>query len=128
MLPIALFLLANSSLADAAAAEIQENPALMRTLESKTGAFVRCGRRALDSRMASEAGNADPSNMSQEAAGELLARSMRKAAQDCDVEGNAARIAPDIRNALPDKYRPYATDAARAYLYQLVGLSLWGEP
>ena len=131
MLSIAFLLLAQagSSAAEAAAAEIQENPALMRVLESKTGSFVRCGRRALDARMASEAGNVDFNTTSQEQATEMLGRAMRKASQDCDIEGNAARIAPDIRNALPDKYRPHAGDAARAYLFQLLGLSLFGaEP
>ena len=130
MLPIAVFLLAqaSSSLADDAAAEIQENPALMRTLEAKTGAFVRCGRRALESRIASEAGSTDLSSVSPEAAADMLTRAMHKAVQDCDVDGNAARIVPDIRNALPNKYQPFATDAARAYLYQLIGMSLWGVP
>ena len=130
MLSIAVFLLAQSSsiTADEVASEIQENPALMRVLESKTGSFVRCGRRALDTPSASEAGNTDPTEFSPDTAADMLGGAMLKAAQDCDIDGTAAKIAPDIRNALPDKYRTYATDTAKAYLFQLIGMSLWGVP
>ena len=124
---LALMMQASAASIEGAAERIAGRPELARMFEQKSAPFIRCGRKALERHLASQAAGTDFESMSQDRALAAFQRAMDGAARDCDIDGQTKIIAGDIRAALPDIDRSTAVAVARANLYQLIGLSIWGS-
>ena len=124
---LALMMQASAASIEGAAERIAGSPELARMFEQKSAPFIRCGRKALEKHLAEQAAGTSFESMSQSRALGVFQKAMDGAARDCDIDGQATIIAADIRAALPDIDRSAAVAIARANLYQLIGLSIWGN-